>query len=321
MARGVTMTATIVPCCIAVAVVLTLFSAGRCDGQVLARGIRVTEQNDYLDFWLPPDRRPDDNYTQGVRIAWDSEHTIPLAKRLLCGTRAACGSAFEVGQEMYTPTTDDGSRPFAGWLYLRADAVAATERSRRIVSVTVGVTGSPSLAAQTQEMFHRLVPGFRRPTGWERQLPTEVDGALRVEEAWRLHSAAPVAHEADLIPWASATVGTLRTSIAAGARARVGLGLSHPWLTDPNVKRCEAYVFVGGQIEAVARDLFLDGDAFRRSSRVEREALVPNRELGVAARCRRLALEYRAVTQGKEYSSGPSTHPFGSIAVTWWIAR
>jgi hypothetical protein len=34
-----------------------------------------------------------------------------------------------------------------------------------------------------------------------------------------------------------------------------------------------------------------------------------------------MALEYGAVTQGKEYSSGPSTHAFGSIAVTWWMAR
>ena len=74
--------------CIGVAIVLTLLPAGRCDGQVLARGIHVTEQNDYLDFWLPQDRRPDDNYTQGLRIAWDSKHAIPFAKRMLCGRQA-----------------------------------------------------------------------------------------------------------------------------------------------------------------------------------------------------------------------------------------
>lgn len=307
--------------CLGAALAVALLSPCVCDSQELARGIHVTEENDYLDFWLPPDRRPDDNYTQGLRIGWESKRTLPLWRRLVCRDTRACGSTFEMGQEMYTPTTDDGVRPFAGWLYARAGEVVATDHSRRMLSVTVGLTGPPSLAEQTQETFHRLVPGFRRPTGWERQLPTEIDAAVNVQQTWRLSPSRSASRMIDLLPWATGAVGTLRTSLAAGARTRAGLGLTHPWLVDSRARTWEAYLFAGGSIEAVGRDLFLDGSTFRRSAHTDREALVPSRELGVAARYGRLTLEYRAVTQGKEYGAGPSTHPFGTIGVTWWNAR
>jgi lipid A 3-O-deacylase len=303
------------------ALAVVLLSPGVCESQELARAIHVTEENDYLDFWLPPNRRPDDNYTQGLRIGWESKHTLSVWRRLLCRDTHACGSTFEVGQEMYTPTTEHGVRPFAGWLYARAGEVVATDHSRRVLSVTLGLTGPPSLAEQTQKAFHRLVPGFRHPTGWERQLPTEIDGAMNVQQTWHVSPSLSASRMIDLLPWAGGAVGTLRTSLAAGAKTRVGVGLTHPWLVDRRARKWEAYLSAGGSIEAVGRDLFLDGSTFRRSAHTEREALVVSRELGVAARYGRITLEYRAVTQGKDYPAGPSTHPFGIIGVTWWDTR
>lgn len=117
------------------------------------------------------------------------------------------------------------------------------------------------------------------------------------------------------------SVGTLRTAAGASARARVGLGLTHPWLADPERRWWEAYLFVGGQTEAVARDLFLDGSTFHRSVHVSREPVVGAWERGVGVRLWRLGLEYRAVSQGREYRTGPAVHPFGGITLSWWLAR
>lgn len=144
-----------------VALVFTFMHGQRSGGQELARGVRVTAENDYFNFWLPPGERSDDNYTQGLRVSWEAG--VPLfVRRFVCHDVQACASTIEIGQEIFTPTDDaaspiPGQRPYAGCLYARATALAATEGTRRSLGVTVGVTGVPSLAAQTQEIFHQLV--------------------------------------------------------------------------------------------------------------------------------------------------------------------
>jgi lipid A 3-O-deacylase len=297
-----------------------------CGGQRLARAIRVGIDNDYFVFSRPPRKRPDDNYTQGARVGWDSERAPSLVRRLACSTRVACTFAYEIGQEIYTPTFDSvdrlaGERPYAGWLYVQSSAISATRRSRRTLTATLGVTGSASLAEQTQAAFHRLVPGFRRPLGWDRQLPTEPDLAVRGTVEWHLPAPRSVGRWADLVPMASGVVGTLRSAVGSGVQARAGVGLSHPWLVDSRAGRWEAYAFAGARGDLVGRDLFLDGDTFRRSERVDREPFVGSWEWGVTLRARRVGLEYRAVHVGREYPTGPASHPFGSIRLTYWTLR
>jgi hypothetical protein len=43
-------------------------------------------------------------------------------------------------------------------------------------------------------------------------------------------------------------------------------------------------------------------------------------ERGAGVRLGRLSLEYRAVTQSREYRTGPVTHPFGAIIMSWWVS-
>lgn len=309
------------------ALALTLFTAGTCRAQEeLAGSLRVTAENDYFDFWIPPAKRPDDNYTQGFRIEWAGNRVPTIARRFVCRSKLTCGSTLAVGQEMFTPTDDaalpiEGERPYAGWLYVRAGAVVATDRMRRALGATLGVTGRASFAEQTQEAFHRLIPGFRRPLGWGNQLPTEPAAALLAEETWYLSALPQADGWLDVMPWTNATLGTLRTAIGVGTRARIGAALRHPWLVNTRAKPWEAYLFLSGQAEAVGHDLFLDGSTFGRSVRVDRTPFVSNWDLGVSVRFRRLGLEYRAVTEGKAYRTGPSLHRFGGITVTWWNAQ
>jgi hypothetical protein len=309
-----------------VALALSICRTAECSGQELARTVRVTAENDYFDFWLPPNQRSDDNYTQGAHVSWDVARVPSFARRVVCREKAACASTIEIRQDIYTPMEDapgpiPGQRPYAGWLGVRASAVEGTPRSRRTISATIGVTGPASLAAQTQEAFHHLIPAFRHPRGWDYQLPTEAAVALSAEAAWHLRAPGWAAQWADLEPATHATLGTLRTALGIGGRARVGTGLSHPWLVDSTARPWEAYVFLGGQAEGVARDLFLDGSTFQQSVRVDRTAVVSAWERGIGIRLGRVGLEYRAVTQSREYKTGPVSHSFGGIGVTWWNAR
>jgi hypothetical protein len=293
-----------------------------CESQDLGRAVSVTDENDYFDFWRPPDQRPDDNYTQGLRVHADISGMPAFLRKRFCPKQIACGSSLEIGQEMYTPTEDGpGQRPYAGWLYTRGSASAASADTRRTFTATVGLTGPASLAAQTQDAFHNLIPGFRHPVGWDQQLPTELAFALQVETDRYLSASVRSDRWVDLSPEAHATVGTLRTALGAGGRARLGHGLSHPWLQEPGRPALEAYLLFGAQAEAVGRDLFLDGSTFQHSVHVAHEPVVGEWERGAGLRYSHLGVEYRAVTSSREYPSGPASHTFGGVTVMWWITH
>jgi hypothetical protein len=288
------------------------------EAQELTRSVRLTVDNDYFNFWLPPLQRPDDNYTQGARIAWDLASTPRFARALLCPSGVACGTTVEIGQEMYTPSADwpaPGDRPYAGWLYGRVEVRGGRPRMMRRLDITIGLTGPPSLAEAAQTGFHRLA-GFRQPVGWEHQLPTEVGIGIRAAQSWRIAPAGSAGRRVDLVPTVSAAAGTLRTAVAAGARARVGARLPHPWLMS-ELASVAPYGFVGLEAEAVARDLFLDGTVFRPSVRVTHAGILAKWEWGGGVHFRRFCLEYRAVTRTREYVSGPRSRTFGSVAASW----
>ncbi len=146
------------PMWLRVAVLATAVCLGHASGaaaQELARSIRLAVDNDFFDFARPPRERPDNNYTQGARLQWDFRRAPRFAKRLVCADRPACGATLDIGQEMYTPMYDGyypvpGDRPYAGWLYVKGELRGAGERDIRVVSLTVGVTGPPSLAGSAQ---------------------------------------------------------------------------------------------------------------------------------------------------------------------------
>ena len=155
---------------------------------------RIDLDNDSFNFWQPPKRRADREYSQGTRInlLWPTAH--PAVRRLL-GGRHHCDApaaerdcrlmSFGLVQAIFTPTLDLryrslDERPFAGWLGVEVGAQRDKDRSLRAYSLTLGVTGPASLAAPAQKWVHRTF-GFRPPVGWERQLP-----GVPVDEITRL---------------------------------------------------------------------------------------------------------------------------------------
>lgn len=300
-----------------------MVASGALSAQGLARSASVIVENDYFVFWIPPGRRSDDNYTQGLQLKWESAGVPGALRKLACKPLRSCGTVVEFGQGIYTPTDDDTvplprERPYAGWLYGKFNFRAGDTLQFRSIGVTLGVTGPASYAKDAQLAFHRLIPGFRRPLGWDYQLANEVAFALSAERAWYLSTSGSAHGIADLVPSIDLTLGTLRSSMRVGARARIGMALDHPWLAG-HLRPLSLFGFGGTRIEAVAQDLFLDGNTFRRSVRVEHRPFVGELEAGLGARARRAVIEYRYVARSQDYRFGPAVHRYGSIALRWLV--
>lgn len=286
--------------------------------------LSLRTDNDAFDFWMLPWNRPDDEYTSGVHITYEGGDAPWWSRSVLAGDSActtqsrACRSArLELGQDIYTrdatlsdPRVIDRSRPSAGWLYLSQSARSLREDRDGELTFTVGVTGPPSLAQFTQRLAHSAAPTFNRPTDWSRQIDFEPGAIVRLEERWRAGAAlGPLGF--DIIPRGAASFGNVITAAEAGLQMRTGWHLPHPWLPEPRGVSLSLVSGISGQ--AVAHNIFLDGNTFRTSPRVGHEPFVGSGELGVELRYRALSLAYRAVSDSRAYAAGPKWHPWASM--------
>jgi len=280
--------------------------------------------NDAFDFWMMPYNRPDEEYTSGVRITYTGGRA-PWWSRLLMGDGGACvyraqscqSSRAELGQDIYTPSASTnnpepapGSRANAGWLFLSQTARSLDASRSDELSVTLGVTGPPSLAHATQSLFHSIAPYFNRPTDWSRQIRFEPGAIIGYEQRRRLaFYAGPVGF--DLLPSVSLKAGNVETSAGAGLQMRLGANLPHPWL--PQSVPFSMTLMAGVSGRGVLRDIFLDGNTIRPDYRVGHEAGVGAGEVGIELRVRALTVGYRVVDETRSYAAGPQWHPWASM--------
>jgi hypothetical protein len=261
-----------------------------------------------------------------------------------------------VPYEGEVPWPDPNDRPYGGWLHagllfqhLRA-AELPTDSSRLTLQATVGVIGPPAGAAEVQHGWHSALNDIfgrtvaRIPVGWEAQLPTEPAfhlSALREQPLlWSRYVDAS---------WsAGAMLGTVFVNASAGATVRAGL-ISRPFGLSPimpsirRIKRAqleaegkapepstsavvpertfEAYLFARGQVRWVARNLFLDGNFFRKSISVRKTPFVGDSEFGLALGGRRFQFDLSYVFRSQEMAEPPnprlSGHRFAQLQFTY----
>jgi lipid A 3-O-deacylase len=294
--------------------------------------LRLQLDNDAYNFWLHPAERTDEEYTNGVRVTYEGGWRPVWASLVWrgaeeCGARRTPpGSAGALapclnrrtwlGQDIYNPRRDAGERPLsetrpnAGWLYLGQALDRASFRRLDRAEVTVGVTGRPSMAATVQQIAHGMAPSFNRPIDWSTQLAFEPGLIVRLSTS-RLARASSGAIEAELVPSASVAAGNVLTEATAGLRIRAGAGLPHPWRPEGPAR---SFIAVHAAVNArgVVRDLFLDGNSFRRGPRVGHEPLVVEREAGITMHWRGVSAGFSTLRRDRTYAAG-AAHSWSSM--------
>jgi hypothetical protein len=293
-------------------------------GAQTPRTVTLLLDNDAFNFWMMPWDRPDGEYTSGVHITYDGIRPAGWSKRFwpaqspcVRGTRACTSASAELGQDIYTPmlrasdpVPGNDARPSAGWLYLSQSARTLRPERADEITLTLGVTGPPSLARFTQHLAHSAAPEFNRPTDWSRQIEFEPGLMARYQQRRRVFE---IPGRFDVLPIVAATVGNVNTSAELGVQSRAGWHLRHPWLPEASSATTEISVVAGMTGRFVVRDIFLDGNTFRTSPRVGHRAFVGVGELGLQLRYKAFALGYNAYTSSRAYAAGPAWHPWSSM--------
>lgn len=291
--------------------------------------------NAFQITWLSSDLS---RYEDDVRLpAW----SVPLIEAIPFSGHP--GSIHNVGilfgQQIYTPSNTqataalENDRPYAGFLYTGLALHSKTDSKLDTMEIVFGVVGPDSKAEAVQNTVHD-VRGIPTAKGWDNQLHNEPALRLSWQRKWRLLVDrtlwGPMGY--DVISRAGITLGNVRTSTNAGGELRfgyhipedfgsdvihAGAGVSAPVIRDskPGKTSFGVHMFVGSQIEAVAHDIFLDGNTWRHSQCVDKKPLVADLSLGVSVSMNMFKLTYRHLFRTKEFDNQGQGHSIGSLTL------
>jgi len=286
---------------------------------------------------ITPTTPTDRNYTNGIGLNWTSAPgALPDALGSFSNWLWGPGSnrlSLGVFQQIFTPddTTSNPpnpfQRPYAGYLALHFGLIDDQPNVENTLSVDLGAVGEIALGEQVQNAFHRLI-GQQDDKGWGYQLHDEPTLEISGGRTWRMPLGNVAGLATDVLPAVSAGVGNVLDYAEAGAVLRIGQHLDADFgpnrlpptlegstVFAPNVTGW--YFFLGGDGQAVAHDLFLQGNTFSPSPRVNIYPLVGEFEAGVAIMVWGMRISYEQVFQSKTWhGQDGSIFSYGALQVS-----
>jgi lipid A 3-O-deacylase len=299
----------------------------------------IQADNDVFNFWQPPPKRPDEEYTSGVRAALELTGAAPWERWLHPGIApckvdvAPCAThTYAFGQDIYTgqlvpndTTLVKGTRPNAGWLFIEESSRIARRNRLDETRVTLGVTGPPALGEVMQHAFHEIAPQDNRPINWSSELPFEPGIVLAWDHTERVLAAGDGKLAGfDVEPHAGGSLGNILTEARAGMRVRAGFRMQHPWLLaaiDSTDTTPTLSFLADATVHGVARNEFLAGTMFRASPHVDERPFVPEYQVGATFRLEQVSISWVAHQVSSEYFSRAAGHAWSRIEVVYRFAR
>jgi lipid A 3-O-deacylase len=294
----------------------------------------------------------DRGYSNGASFAYvsptvarfDDERLSSFDRRLNRWLSALQPTGYEyntmvvsVSHQIFTPEDYERAdlieedRPYAGVLLFGVSYSSRDGDSMRSSLLQAGIVGPAAGGEGIQDFVHGLT-GSEKFSGWDNQLHNEP--IVRVMQQWHQRwSSARVFDSSlagDVIAHGGGSLGNLATFANAGFEVRVGPVLPDdfgsapilpagetvsPLLRSNYTERLAMHVFVAVDVRYVVRDITLDGNTWKDSHSVEREPLVADVGIGVAARWRGWKIAIARYLRTSEFDGQKADPELGSITI------
>lgn len=242
---------------------------------------------------------------------------------------------YTLGQKIFTPNDtrakaivpDD--RPYAGYLYFSAAVLSQLDSedaidSANMIEISLGVVGPSAMGEQVQTGYHDLI-GIDTPQGWNNQLHDEAALGFSYTRIWRRVQPVSGDLEIGVAPQISVALGNVYTYGAGGIMFRLGKNLKRD-LSPPNIRpgfpglayfqggaEPSWYAFVGFEGRYMARDIFLDGNTFGNSARVEKIPLVGDMQFGFVYQFDRFRMAISSMIRTREFETQQRYSNYGAV--------
>jgi hypothetical protein len=285
------------------------------------------------DWFVHKDR----HYTGGSHIAFVKDiDTLPALVRGFAPLTWSADHmvALALGQRIYTPSTtnpkpdEPADRPYAGWVYAQADIRTQTGPVVDHLIANVGYIGPAAGGRQVQNISHHILSSRQYP-GWGDQLKSEPTLLVGFERSWpALFGRRPGSLALDASPYAGVVAGNVYTYANTGLVVRLGnnlpddLPVAQLTLGTPRDGYRGAagfgwYVWLGGDVRAVARNVFIDGSTFRDSPSVDRKPFQYDIQLGVVVAWPKARVGLTVLQRSREFASQVGVDRFGQLSVSF----
>ncbi len=273
---------------------------------------------------------------QGVELGFSFDASDGLSGRLAPGWQnARFGAGLSIEQQIYTatdisladPPADD--HPYGGWLSLNIAFQRADNTRHDHFELGVGVIGEWSGGRWVQDLIHDNIPDEIDPAGWGTQLANELAINAVYQRTWRTEKGEIGGVEFDMLPAARADLGNVFVRARGQATVRLGMHLPESFgpasllgfkdhtagsFADPE-QDWSVYGYVTVSADAVARNIFLDGNTFATSRSTEREDFIARGTVGIVARYKCVEFGWSQTFETESFENQPDGQSFGSFAV------
>jgi len=277
------------------------------------------------DTFLNTDR----GFTHGFRFSWYSNDNYN--KKLGFQNYIS----LSIGQNIYTPDDlqqtqlDENDRPYAGYLYLGIGIHKRNSHWIDTFEFDVGVVGPHSYAEEVQKATHFILRN-QKPSGWDNQLKDELAVQMIYEHKMKILQAGwSDALGFEIIPHFGGGLGNVYIYSNLGYQIRLGWRLPDDFGMGPfrpggdcNINSrgrsgLGGYWFFAIDGQAVLRNIFLDGNTFLDSHRVEKKPLTANILTGLSLIAGNFNFSFTYVFWTKKFTTEQRRQTFAALNLSY----
>jgi lipid A 3-O-deacylase len=277
-------------------------------------------------------------YTNGVglELSFDPNFTESIKEKLAPAGKwndPRFGVGLGLKQRIYTsefitqtnPRVDD--HPYGGYLYFAFSLQRADDEKHDHFELDLGVVGERSQAEAVQRFIHRNFPDEDEPMGWGNQLANEIAINFKYERTWKSQPGEVQGVEFEFLPAVGFDLGNVAIKARAKMTFRAGMNLPDDFGPATFLGHKDHTVYAGTwgegdfsmyaystvSVDAVAHDIFLDGNTFASSRSTDSEPLVFTASFGVVARYGCMYAGWAQNYQTETFETQPDAQTFGSM--------
>ncbi len=274
----------------------------------------------------------------GIELSFDPNLPSSLAEKLAPGDaweNPRFGFGLALKQRIYTseyiqqtnPRPDD--HPYGGYLYFAFSFQRADADKHDHFGLDLGVVGEWSGAEFVQEFIHNAYPDQIDPQGWDTQLANELAINFNYERTWKSKKAEVWGVEMEMLPALGFELGNVAIMGHAKMTMRAGHNLPDDFgpatllghkdhtvgASNWGEGNFSLYVHAGVGIDAVGRDIFLDGNTFASSRSTDSEPLVGRASVGLVMRYNCLYVGWAQNFVTERFETQPNGQTFGTLVL------
>ncbi len=308
------------------------------------QGFGIAIENDSKNVGGPGS---DQAYSNGVHFAYiyardqvpkwapQSLRESDLLKSDMKGSTANFG--LSLNHQIFTPNNihvtglQTNDRPYAAWLNVAFSVLLKNHVRSQSIELNLGVIGPAAKGETVQNTFHKWIE-VTNAQGWGNQLNNEPTVQLSYQQRRNfVEFKSGSGTYFDLIPMFGGGFGNVYIGAHTGILARVGynlpddIGPSRPSGSDSetfvapmttDASRSSYYLFAGLRGNAVARNIFLDGNTFQPSHHVTKYPLTFETEVGLSTQIRPISITWRFVVRSPDFEENSGFNSFASVGLS-----